>query len=105
MQARPPSKFAFSRPAPRHTLPTPTHTSAAPSNTTMATPHPPPPPSAAALTAPLAVVDALFGAAGRPAVEGDWGVAAYFAGVAADPALAAQVRARACVCVCVCAGA
>lgn len=52
---------------------------------------PPPPPSAAAIAAPLAVVDALYGAAGRPAADGDWGVTAYFAALASDPALVAQV--------------
>ena len=51
----------------------------------------PSPPSATALTAPLTIVDSLFTAAGSPTVDGDWGVANYFASVAADPALAAQV--------------
>ena len=86
-------------PAPQHTppqrrtasLPTP-HTQHEPIPKTMAAPHPPPPPpSAPALTAPLSIVDALFASAGRPTVDGDWGVASYFASVAADPVLAAQV--------------
>ena len=86
-------------PAPQHTppqrrtasLPTP-HTQHEPIPKAMAAPHPPPPsPSATALTAPLSIVDALFASAGRPTVDGDWGVASYFASVAADPVLAAQV--------------
>jgi hypothetical protein len=53
---------------------------------------PPPPLTPDAITAPLAVVDALFAAAGRPGTDGDWGVAAYFGALAADPALSDQVR-------------
>lgn len=50
---------------------------------------------AAAVANPLAAVASLHAAAGSPAADGDWGVAALFAAVAADPALAAQVGGRA----------